>query len=465
MFENPHTEPLKMPPQSPPGRSQRTCPTSPDHRRIIHLNIADFAATLEGLAAPALKSRPLVIAPLGAPRAVVYDMNETAFKEGIQKGMPLALALRRVPGLALLPPRYTAYERVMQDILKKGLRFTPTVEPGSGDGHLFLDVTGTGRLFGPPVDVAFRLKKELGKSLGLDPIWSLATNKLVAKVASRMVKPVGEYIVGPGEEAAFLKPLPLALLPGLSPGDQAALADFNLDRVSQALDLTRAQLAVPLGRRAALFHDWIRGRDHEPVHPELQGQTDRLRHDHCFDQDTNGADTLRAALHTLAISLAAALRTRGCAAAVLGMGITHSDTICRAGRRRLTQPAWDEAALFREAHRLLTQIRTRRVRIRHLSLECTRTAPCHVQADLFSQAPMKNKQDRITPALDRIRKKFGTGAVAPGASLPPSPAPGRRPDRNLGNLEAADHWKMGQSALDHPMDGHRPTALRAKAWA
>ena len=83
--------------------------------------------------------------------------------------------------------------------------YSPLIEHGEGDGHLFMDVTGTGRLFGPPVDVAWRLRRQAAADLRLAPIWAVAPNKLVAKVATRLVKPDGEYIVGAGEEVRQLQ--------------------------------------------------------------------------------------------------------------------------------------------------------------------------------------------------------------------------------------------------------------------
>lgn len=170
-------------------------------RSIIHLNIADFAARLETMASPALKDRPVVIASLGAPRAVVYDMNEPAFREGIRKSMPLSKVLSRHRRIRVLPPRFNRYAQAMKEITKQGLAFTPVVESGMGDGHLFLDISGTTRLYGPGPDVAFRLKKAIKREMGLDPVWSLATNKLVAKAATMLVKPLGAALKMPGESA------------------------------------------------------------------------------------------------------------------------------------------------------------------------------------------------------------------------------------------------------------------------
>ena len=128
-------------------------------RSIIHLNIADFAAAVETNEAPGLGGYPIIIAPTGSPRAVVYDMSDQAYREGIRKGMPLARVRRINRTIKIIPPRFNRYERVMKDIFKQSLAYTPAIESGHWDGHLFLDVSGSNRLFGPPADLASRLKK------------------------------------------------------------------------------------------------------------------------------------------------------------------------------------------------------------------------------------------------------------------------------------------------------------------
>nr|NJM02963.1 hypothetical protein [Desulfobacula sp.] len=218
-------------------------------RAVIHLNIADFAVAVETNRSPALRGRPLIIAPQGAPRAVVYDMSDQAYQEGIRKGMPLARARRLNRNIPVLAPGFNRYEQVMKDLLKESFAFTPLVEYGSFDGHLFLDVTSSGRLFGPSADVAFRLKKTFKTAFNLDPIWSVATSKLVAKVATRLVKPLGEYIVAPGDEEAFLAPLPLHLIPGLTTADLTRLKEFNLFLYPRPGDLPWNSSKFPFFRR------------------------------------------------------------------------------------------------------------------------------------------------------------------------------------------------------------------------
>ncbi len=397
-------------------------------RSIIHLNITDFAANVETCLAPGLRDFPVVIAPTGAPRAVVYDMNETAFKEGIRKGMPIARVKRTDRRIRILPPRFNRYELAMKEIFKRSLAYTPAIESGNRDGHIFLDVTGTGRLLGPPPDVAFRLKKEVKKAVGLDPIWSLATNKLVAKVATRMVKPHGEYIVGPGEEKDFLAPLPIALLPGLSRDDMNKIAQFNLIYIAQIRDLTLGQLAIPFAKRAAQIHCMINGVDPAPV---KRSQNTDLKVDHEFSTDTNGMSDLKAGLSPLVDSLCQTLRRQGEKAWKLTITLSYSDGVCQEKTTALARATANELLMFKQAWDLLLKTWGRRVRIRHLALSCHRGTARATQGSLFPAiadtgslgitAGTTAKADQVVRAMDRIRDRFGKTAVQSGAALKARP--------------------------------------------
>ena len=411
------------------------------NRAVVHINIADFAAGVETCLSPSLRDTPIIIAPEGAPRARVFDMNELAFREGIRKGMPLARARRLHPKIPVLPPRFRHYHLAMKAAFKQAAAFTPRIESGAGDGHLFLDITGTSRLHGPPPDVAWRLGKAMDKHLGLAPIWTLATNKLVAKAASRMVKPTGEAIVGPGEERAFLAPLPLSLLPGLTQQECRTLGRFNISLVSQARRLTRGQLTVPFDGRAGCIHDLLLGIDPSPVGPSFVSPgparfpSEQIRAEHEFADDTNDADVLKAGLALMTADICRDLRRTGCKAGTVKIRLTYSDTLTAS--RSMEMDTDCDSEMLKQAWELLQAARTRRVRIRHLSLACTPKAPTAVQAALFSSGtdeapaldpPVPSRQ--LLRAMDRIRARFGSLAVQSGAAL------GLGAFKNLGTVQA-----------------------------
>jgi DNA polymerase-4 len=388
---------------------------TPVERKIIHLNVADFAVAVERVLDPRLCGRPVIIAAEGSARAAVYDMSDEAFAAGVRKGMLFVQARRRCPDAVVLFPRPHCYERAMGDLFRRALPFSPRVEPGERDGHLFLDATGTDRLFGPAVDVAWRLQRQVRSEMGLNPIWSVAPNKLTAKVASRLVKPNGEYVVGAGEEAAFLSPLPLHLLPGIEPPDLRLLSDVNLTRVFQAAALDPAQLATLLGRRSEFVFAAVRGIDDAPVLPAGQPPP-AVAVDHEFHTDTNDAPAIEGALYALVEAAGARLRRMGRAARRIALTVDYADGARRTRRRALAPATANDLTLYGAARTVLFSAWTRRVRVRRLRLVCDRLVFPPAQMPLFDRDAHAGKE-RLVGALDRIRQRFGSDAIRVGRTL------------------------------------------------
>ncbi len=382
-------------------------------RAIIHINVADFAVAVERLADRQLADRPVVIAPEGAARATVYDMSEEAYQAGVRKGMALRRARRLCRDARILPPHTARYEQAMTGLLRQALPFSPLIEPGQDDGHLFVDVTGTSRLFGPAVDVAWRLRRQARKTLGLDPIWSLAANKLVAKVASRLVKPLGEYIVAPGDEASFLSPLPVWLIPGIEGLDLARLQEFNLTTVRQVTALTRSHLETGFGRRAGFIADALRGIDTAPVLPVGQ-QPPRVKLNHAFGTDTNQPAAVEGALYRLVEQAGRRLRKQGRAARRARIVVDYSDGRRCARQVRIEPSTANDLALFPFARRALKLAWHRRVRIRHLRLIFDRLVFPPAQMPLFEEDRTVTRQKHIVAAMDKIRDRFGFQSVGMG---------------------------------------------------
>ena len=389
------------------------------NRAIIHLNVADFAVAVERITERRLRDRPVIIAPGGGSRALVYDMSEEAYQAGVRKGMRLSRALRRCRDASIRPPHPCRYEQAMQALIRQALPFSPLIEPGEKDGHLFIDMTGTGRLWGAPADIAWRLRKQIRKNLELDPIWSLAANKLVAKVATRVVKPIGEYVVDTGDEEKFLAPLPVWLIPGIESGELRQMREFNLTRVSQVAALSPAQLQIPFGRRAQFIFEVVRGVDFTPVQPVDQPKPG-VALEHAFGEDTNDAARLDAALYRLLEQAGHALRQRRQVAGRLSVTLEFTDGIRRTRRFPVKSPTADEQALFQLSRTVFFPCQGRRLRIRRMGLVCDRLAFPPAQRPLFPEfAPARRDRARLIRAMDEIRSRFGTEAIGTGRSLEP----------------------------------------------
>jgi DNA polymerase-4 len=375
-------------------------------RKIIHLNIADFGVAVERILDSSLRTRPLILAQAAA-RAVVYDMSEEAYQDGVRKGMRLTAASRYCRQARILPPRPQRYQEALQHCVRHAQSFTPLTEVSSGNGHLYLDVTGTHRLHGSAPDVGWRLRKTLRSDMGLDPIWSVAPNKLVAKVASRLVKPVGEYIVAEGEEEDFLAPLPLSLLPGVGHGDLERLRECNIIRVAQAAALALPDLHVLCGRRSRFLYQAVRGIDQAPVQPPATAHNNML-FEHYFADDSNREEVVRAALRDLVRRAAYALSysKRGCCNVAVFLHYTDGMKVSRQVGGKVAVN--DDQGLEQMALTALYRAWYRRVRLRRISLICSRLVIPARQLSLFgAEDGLRQKQQKAADAMNKVRALYG----------------------------------------------------------
>ncbi len=291
------------------------------------------------------------------------------------------------------------------------------IEMTDHNGHLFVDATRTGRLFGPPPDVAWRIRKAVRTDMGFDPIWSVASNKLTAKVATRMVKPAGEYVIGAGEEQDFLKPVPVHFIPGIEVEDLKRFREFNLTRAGHVAHLSMEQLNIMFGRRSGSLYCAVRGIDPSPVLSVGQ-RPPVVVTDYEFSNDTNQMAVIQGALYGLAERAGVDLRKSRLTARRIKILLDYSDGR-RVARQAVAHPATaNDFRLFVLAKRALERAWTRRVGIRHLRLICDRLTYPPAQMALFAEDEKENKMsDPLIFALDAIRHRFGFNAIHVGRTL------------------------------------------------
>ncbi len=387
-------------------------------RDILHLNVADFAVEVERLVDTRLKFRPVIVVPEGAARATVFDHSEEAFKSGVRKGMSLQRALRHCPDATVLPPHIDRYERAMKEMLKRTLPYSPLIEQADTQGHLFVDLSGTSRLHGKAEDIGQKLRNALKNDIGFDPIWTVAPNKLLAKVASRLVKPTGERTVSSDEAQQLLHPLPLHLIPGLERRDIMRFRELSIRYVGEATELEAEQLEVLFGNRHYYIHAILRGEDNSPVLP-VGNKAPQVVMEHSFGNDTNEIHIIEGVLYSLVEHVGAELRKRQLATTRISIGLDYSDGK-RIFRHVPLHPATtDDFHLFGNIRKLLQKAWTRRVRIRHLQVRADRlTYPPVPQLDLFEDTKQKdNDKKNLIDALDSIRNRFGFSSINMGRTL------------------------------------------------
>jgi DNA polymerase-4 len=394
-------------------------------RSILCVDVPAFPVAVERVVDPRLRGRPVLVAPEGSARALVVAASDEAVREGVRAGMPVALAMRRCPGAVLRPTDERLYRRATAAVLSLLGGYTPLVEPSS-PGRAFLDLTGTGRLHGQAPDAAARIRREIIDRLRLEATVGVAINKLVSRVAARVIRPDGLYDVFPGSEAAFLEPLPVLLLPGAmemtvgagartGPGTTATgvrFDDLGIARVGDLVALSPAQSRLAFGWRGERLRRQALGLDETPVRPPERAPA--VAEDETLAEPANATDELLRVLLDLCERAGARLRRGRAATARLRVTVRHADDVTAPAETALGAPAAADLVLFREARLLLDQARARRVAVRWIELRCLDLTRGARQMDLFG--PLAGAEP-LSEAMDRLRARFGAGAVVWGRRL------------------------------------------------
>jgi len=383
-----------------PDRADR-----PPVRTILHVDLDAFFAAVEQRDDPALRGKPVVVGMGGAnDRGVVSAASYEARRFGVHSAMPIRTAKRLCPDCVFVPVRGAHYQRVSRDVMAILRRFTPLVEPVSID-EAFMDVTASRALFGDGEAIANAIRRAIRDELSLTASVGVATTKLVAKVGSDLRKPDGLVVVPPGEEAAFLAPLPIARLWGVGPSTASALRDFAVTTIGDLAKLERAALVRRFGVHGASLVDRALGRDADAVSDPDAAKS--IGHEHTFDEDTSDPEVLERTLLAMAEGVSGRLRHAGLKASTVTVKVRDSafETLTR--QRTLPEPTDMTDPIWRAALDLARpQMRGKRIRLVGVTVS---NLGAREQLALFE--PDDERQRRAVEAADELRERFGTRAV------------------------------------------------------
>ena len=232
-------------------------------RKIIHVDMDAFYASVEQRDDPSLRGQPVVVAWRGA-RSVVCAASYEARKFGIRSAMPALRAERLCPQAVFVPPDFARYKAVSRQIREIFHQHTPLVEPLSLD-EAYLDVTDSPSCGGIATEIARTIRAQIFETTALTASAGIAPNKFLAKVASDWRKPDGQFVVPPARVEPFLTPLPVGKIPGVGKVMQQRLAGLGVETVGQLRDLPLALLEAEFGSWGRRLHERARGIDERPV--------------------------------------------------------------------------------------------------------------------------------------------------------------------------------------------------------
>jgi len=429
---------------------------------ILHVDLDAFFAAVEQRDRPELRGRPVIIGGGGPDdRGVVSTASYEARVFGVHSAMPLRTAGRLCPDGVFLPVDGAKYARESGRVMAIFRRFTPRVEQVSID-EAFLDVSGSEALFGPPDEIARRIKAAIRDETGLTASVGVATSKLVAKIGSDLRKPDGLVVVPAGEEAAFLAPLPIRRLWGVGPATATALAELGVTTIGDLAVVPPDLLARRFGRHGADLGERAKGIDRDPVREPDAAKS--IGHEHTFDEDTSDRETIERTLLGLADGVAWRLRRAGRLAGTVVVKVRDSGFHTVTRQKQLAEPTDLAEPIFRAALDLARpEVRGKRIRL--LGVTATHLDEPD-QLALFAEDAAR--RHRVTEAADAVKRRFGErsivrarllgrGLPAPFERDPSSPLARRglpeEPEDDAGGSGGGGRPGAGAEPADDGIDG------------
>jgi DNA polymerase-4 len=324
--------------------------------------------------------------------------------------MPMGQALRLCPDALVLPSDFGWYRELAGRFRAILDACSPVVEVVSID-EAYLDASNSERLFGSADALARSLKARVRAELGLAVSLGVATNKLVAKIASDLDKPDGLRIVPDGQEAATLAPLAVERLPGIGPKSSARLRANGIATLGELAAAPQALLRELAGNDADELRRRAHGEDERPVRAEREPARS-LGHERTFESDRRGMAELQEPLYRLCEQTGAALRREGLAATTLTLKLRYGDfsTVTRQQTLVLSTDAHQE--LYALARVLLERcLRERAAPVRLLGVRASGLATAARQLGLFDDGG--DRRRRLNAALDTISERAGARVVVP----------------------------------------------------
>ena len=380
---------------------------------ILHVDMDAFFVSVELLERPELHGKPVVVGGRPDQRGVVSAASYEARKFGIQSAIPLRTAYKLCPQAIFLDGHHTKYSEWSDKVATILAKFSPIVEMVSID-EAYLDLSGTNRLHGPPLAAADKLLRTITKTTGLPCSGGLAATRLVAKVASEQAKPRGLVWVAPGSEQKFLAPLPIRKIPGIGEVTERALRALGIETVDQIA-------AQPLERLEKIFGQWgtalyRKSRGGDSYEFVIDAEPKSISQNNTFGEDTNDVDEMLSMLSHLSQKACKRLREAGLAARTLTITIRYTgfDTYTRS--KTLAEPLHLDSDIYDVFQKQFLEHRDRKRQVRLVGVALSGLTHGGEQLDLLD-ADRRQKLEKLTSVTDKLRDRFGFGAVQFGGSL------------------------------------------------
>ncbi len=420
-------------------------------RRILHLDVDAFLASVEEAVHPELRGKAVVIGGSPKSRNLVMSCSYEARRFGVRPGLLLSEAARCCPHAIFRDGDAQAANRLREEVARVIWNYTPRIEIASID-DFFADLSGTERLHGRAFDVAQALREQVSREVHLPLTIGVGTSRTLARLAGKLGKPGGIAEILPGYERAFLRHMPVEHLPGVGRSTSRLLERFAIRTVGELTLVSREVLFASFGTLGLLLYDRARGIDPDPITPTFRvlenGDVEftppkSIRRDSTFEPEEAKRERVESMLAYLIERAAFRLRSSRAVAGSIEVRIVYVDTrtasqrraapsnegsqSATSRRRKLDPPSDSTDELIDVALELLRSIPRRRALVKRVGLTLMRLRPAGGwQGRLFSEgdegsaeatgASHADRQRTLDGVLDTLREKHGFGGILRGDS-------------------------------------------------
>ena len=392
-------------------------------RIIFHCDLNGFYASVELLSHPDLRDVPMAVC--GDPHSrhgIILAKNEPAKKFGIQTAETIWQAKKKCPDLVLLPPHHKLYREFSKRVNAIYDEYTDLVEP-FGIDESWLDVTHTLHLFGGDATaLADQIRARIKQELGLTVSVGISFNKVFAKLGSDYKKPDATTLISRENWKEIVWPLPVGDLLYVGGAARKLLKQYGITTIGQLAGCSQEMLETLMGKAGTQLYEFANGLDTSPVRSRYNAEPVKsVGNGTTFPQNLTTREQVHAGIAMLADSVATRLRHYGLYAGGLQVTVRDPEFHDRSRQCQLSAPTHLIRDLTETATELVHQLWKPPAPIRAITVTAIHLVPegqAYEQVDLFTPVPKKDKQEKLEGAMDRIRKKYGSGAILFGAAQP-----------------------------------------------
>ncbi len=393
-----------------PASEKSSEKSSGQERVIFHVDLDAFFVEVERQNDASLVGKPVVIGGLG-PRGVVATASYEARKFGVHSAQAMAVARRLCPQAIFMRGTHGLYREVSKKFMDVLRHYSPTVVPVSVD-EAYIDMTGTERLHGAPLDAARAMKQRVRDELGLPCSIGIGPSKLAAKVSTEHAKPDGVFKIRQNEVEAFFAPQPVRNLPGIGPKAGEALAKLHITTLGELVNAPDGPLRRALGpNNASHVKRRAKGIDNAPLRERAKAKS--ISAETTFDTDISSRSELEQVLKRLSERVGTQLRKSGQLARNASIKLRYGDYTTITRQSTFPLPGNGDQLIHDTALKLLvTAMRQRGDVVRLLGVGVSGLGERAAQLSLLDANPTAASD--TSTAIDAIRDRFGAEAISRG---------------------------------------------------